>query len=229
MTGSATESSALAAPKQLCYPSLMRRRVFLILLVYFALPGCIGVSGDVSPQGVNTSEVVLAVPLDRPYTFRQPDPDQRLTAQGGFLRAQVVSVHGGDTITVLIDNRQEKVRLIGIDAPELDQAPWGVQARDALRGLVDSKTVRLETDITLRDQYKRLLAYVYVGEMLVNLEMVRQGQAVLYTVPPNVAHVEDYQKAQQEAREAGRGVWDRDKPMNVNPDCFRKLKKGREC
>ena len=207
----------------------MRCRVFLILLAVFALPGCIGVSGDVSPQGVNTSEVVLAVPLDRPYSFRQPDPDQRLTARGGFLRAQVVSVHDGDTITVLIDGVKEKVRLIGIDAPELDQAPWGVVSRDALRGLVDSKTVRLETDISIRDQNRQLLAYIYVGEMLVNLEMVRQGQAVIYTVPPNVAHVEDYQKAQQEARETGRGVWDREKPFDVAPDCYRKLKKGREC
>jgi|SRR5436853_525472 len=207
----------------------MRCRVFLILLAVFALPGCIGVSGDVSPQGVNTSEVVLAVPLDRPYSFRQPDPDQRLTARGGFLRAQVVSVHNGDTITVLIDGVKEKVRLIGIDAPELDQAPWGVVSRDALRALVDSKTVRLETDITIRDQYRQLLAYIYVGEMLVNLEMVRQGQAVIYTVPPNVAHVDDYQKAQREARETGRGVWDREKPFDVAPDCYRKLKKGREC
>jgi len=207
----------------------MRCRVFLILLAVFALPGCIGVSGDVSPQGVNTSEVVLAVPLDRPYSFRQPDPDQHLTARGGFLRAQVVSVHNGDTITVLIDGVKEKVRLIGIDAPELDQAPWGVVSRDALRALVDSKTVRLETDITIRDQYRQLLAYIYVGEMLVNLEMVRQGQAVIYTVPPNVAHVDDYQKAQREARETGRGVWDREKPFDVAPDCYRKLKKGREC
>jgi micrococcal nuclease len=173
--------------------------------------------------------VVLAVPLDRPYTFRQPDPDQRLTAQGGFLQAQVVSGHDGDTITVLIDNRHEKVRLIGIDAPEIDQAPWGIQAKDALRGLVDGKSVRLETDITIRDQYRRLLAYVYVGEILVNLELVRQGQAVLYTVPPNVAHVEEYRKAQAEARDAGRGVWNPEKPLTVEPDCYRKQKKGKEC
>src|SRR5207302_4566860 len=109
----------------------------------------------------------------------------------GPLAAQVLSVHDGDTITVQLADRKEKVRLIGIDAPEIDQAPWGIQARDALRGLLDGKTVRLETDITVRDQYRRLLAYVYVGEMLVNLELVRQGQAVLYTVPPNVAHVEE--------------------------------------
>ena len=73
------------------------------------------------------------------------------------------------------------------------------------------------TDITIRDQYKRLLAYVYAGEMLVNLEMVRQGQAVIATVAPNVAHVEEYRKAQSEAREAGRGVWDREKPLDINP------------
>lgn len=206
----------------------MHRRVVLILLLAFlALPGCIGVSGDVSPQGVETSEVVLAVPLDRPYTFRQPD--QRLTAQVGFLRAHVVGVHDGGTITVLIDNRQEKVRLIGIDAPALDQAPWGVQARDALRSLTDGKMVRLETDVTLRDQSKSLLAYVYVGELFINAEMIRQGQAVLSTVPPNVAHVEDYRKAQQEAREAGRGVWDRQHPLDVLSDCSRKLNKGPEC
>ena len=204
-------------------------RIFLILLAFFASPGCIGVSGDVSPQGVNTSEVVLAVPLDRPYTFRQPDPDQRLTARGGFLRAQVVSVHNGDTITVLIDNRLEKIRLIGIDAPLLDQVPWGVQARDALRGLVDGKTVRLETDITIRDQYKQLLAYIYVGDLFINAEMIRRGQAVLYPVPPNVTHVDEYREAQTEAREAGRGVWNPDKPLEVQPDCFRKRKKGREC
>ena len=87
-----------------------------------------------------------------------------------------------------------------------------------MRGLVDGKTVRLETDITIRDQYKQLLAYVYVGEMLVNLEMVRQGKAVLYTVPPNVAHVDEYREAQTEAREAGRGVCDREKPLDVPPN-----------
>jgi micrococcal nuclease len=191
----------------------MHRRVFLILLLaFFALPGCIGVSGDVSPQGVETSEVVVAVPLGRPYTFRKPD--QRPTARAGFLRAHVVSVQDGSTITVLIDQRQEKVRLIGIDPPALDHAPWGVQARDALRSLIDGKVVRLETDVTVRDQ-KALLAYVYVGELFINAEMIRQGQAVFSTVlPPNAAHLEDYRKAQQEAREAGRGVWD---PKRAGP------------
>jgi micrococcal nuclease len=147
----------------------------------------------------------------------------------GPLSGQVVSIHDGDTLTVLIDGRTEKVRLIGVDAPELAQLPWGEQARDALKALVEGKTVRLETDITARDQYKWLLAYIYVGETFVNLEIVRQGQAVIYTVPPNVAHVDEYRKAQAEAREAGRGVWKPAQPLNVAPECYRKLEKGREC
>lgn len=147
----------------------------------------------------------------------------------GPVSGRVVSVHDGDTLTVLIDGRTEKVRLIGMDAPELAQLPWGEQARDALQALVEGKTVRLETDITPRDPYKRLLGYVYAGERFVNLEMIRQGQAVMYTVPPNVAHVEEYRMAQAEARDAGRGVWDQKQPLDVMPDCYRKLKKGQEC
>ena len=197
----------------------MFRHVFLILLLAFlALPGCIGVSGDVTPQGQEQSSVVLAVPLDRPYSYRQQDRDKRLTAQG-FLRGQVVSVHDGNTLTVLIEGRTEKIRLIGVDAPELAHSPWGEQARETLKALVEGKTVRLETDITLRDQDKRLLAYVYTAELLVNAEMIRQGHACNHTVPPNVAHVEEYRKAQTEAREARRGMWHTQQRFDVMLDC----------
>ena len=202
----------------------------LLLLPLSILSACNSVSvGADNKYGQTRGVGMVGVPIETVTDQVKAATTRRSSDLEGPVSARVLSVHDGNTITVQLEDRKEKVRLIGIDAPGIDQAPWGVQARDALRGLVDSKTVRLETDITERDQYRRLLAYVYVGEMLVNAEMVRQGQAVLYTVPPNVAHVEDYQKAQQEAREAGRGVWDREKPLDVNPDCYRKLKKGREC
>jgi micrococcal nuclease len=205
-------------------------RLLLTVILSFLLPACSNVSvGADNKYGQTRGVGMVGVPIERVTDQVKAATTRRSTDLEGPLSARVLSVHDGDTITVQLEDRKEKVRLIGIDAPEIDQVPWGVQARDALRGLVDGKTVRLETDITIRDQYRRLLAYVYVGEMLVNLELVRQGQAVLYTVPPNVAHVEEYQQAQQEAREAGRGVWDREKPMDVHPDCYRKLKKGREC
>jgi len=204
--------------------------VLLPVILSFLLPACSSVSvGADNKYGQTRGVGMVGVPIETVTDQVKAATTRRSTDLEGPLSARVLSVHNGDTITVQLEDRKEKVRLIGIDAPELDQDPWGIQARDALRGLVDGKTVRLETDITLRDQYRRLLAYVYVGEMLVNLELVRQGQAVLYTLPPNVAHIEEYRQAQQEAREAERGVWDREKPLDVNPDCYRKLKKGREC
>lgn len=167
----------------------------------------------------------VRIPLELPKkTAQTPD-----TQQPSLLVGRVLSVHDGDTLTVSIDGRKEKVRLIGIDAPELAQEPWGSQAQAALSNLVKDRIVRLETDIAERDQYGRLLAYVFVDETFVNLELVRQGQAVLYTVPPNVTHVQAYRVAQEEAREAGRGVWNRDAPLAVTPDCYRKQRKGRAC
>lgn len=119
--------------------------------------------------------------------------------------------------------------LIGIDAPEPNQSPGGVQSREAVKTLVGENNVRSETDLTKRDQCNRLLAYVHIEDFFVNAELIRQGQAVLYTVPPNIAHVEKYQQAQTEAREAGRGVWDAGQPLDVDPECYRKQKKGRDC
>ena len=179
------------------------RVILLIAALHVLLAGCLAATTDVTPEGQDQSRLAIAVPLDRPYVFSSRDT----LTQAGFLRGQVLSVHDGDTLTVLLDGRHEKVRLNGIDAPELDQQPWGVQARDTLKALVGGKTVRLETDVTKRDKNKWLLAYVYIGDLFVNAEMIRQGQAMLLTVPPNIAHVEDYRKAQQEAREAGRGLW----------------------
>jgi len=124
-----------------------------------------------------------------------------------FLRGEVISVNNGDSFTVLVGPKLVKVRLIGSDAPDMIQSANGRQAREFLRNLVRGKMVRLETDDRRRDHEKRLLAYVYVGDLFVNLELIRQGQAVMYSAPPNVAHVEEYRKAQQEAREAGRGLW----------------------
>lgn len=203
----------------------------LLLPALLALSGCNSVSvGADNRYGYTRGSAVVNIPIDAisDHVGKVAGATRAEKIQGPFT-AQVVSVHDGNTLTVMIDGHNEKVRLIGVDAPELAQAPWGEQARDALTVLVEGKTLRLETDITARDQDKRLLAYIYVGEMFVNREIVRQGQAVIYTVPPNVAHVDEYRKAQAEAREAGRGVWKPAQPLTVAPDCYRKLEKGRAC
>jgi micrococcal nuclease len=101
-----------------------------------------------------------------------------------------------------------RVRLIGIDSPEWKQRPFGSGAQQALlRMLPIGSQVQLEHDVSLTDQYGRLLAYVWVGSTLVNEAMVRGGWAVLYTVPPNIKYAERFRRAQNEARTRGAGLW----------------------
>lgn len=117
----------------------------------------------------------------------------------------VTTVHDGDTLRCSDGTR---VRLTGIDAPEMDQRPFGVVSRDGLRRLIArGDTVRLERDVQPTDRYGRTLAYVWVGETLVNDAMLEAGLAQLLTYPPNVRYVERFTASQRRAREAGRGLW----------------------
>ena len=119
----------------------------------------------------------------------------------------------GDTIKL---SSGESVRYIGIDTPEMrskdsgwayDPKHYAEEAKDFNRNLVEGKSVTLEFDVQKKDKYNRLLAYVYVGEKMVNLEMVKQGYAMIYTYPPNVKYAEDFLAAQMDARKNKRGLW----------------------
>jgi micrococcal nuclease len=131
--------------------------------------------------------------------------------------ATVVSVVDADTIWVELNGEQEKVRYIGIDAPETRHPIKGVEeygheAKSANRKLVEGKTVRLEFDVGRRDKYGRLLAYVYLEDgTFVNAWLVEHGFAQVMTVPPNVKHQDLFLNLQREPRESKRGgLWGRD-------------------
>lgn len=130
------------------------------------------------------------------------------------LDGTVVRVVDGDTIHVQLGERVEKVRYIGVNTPEVHhptkgEEPGGREAAEVNRSLVQGKTVRLEIDVRERDRYGRLLAYVWVGDVMINAELVRLGYAQVMTIPPNVRYQEMLLKLQREAREAGRGLWRR--------------------
>jgi micrococcal nuclease len=87
---------------------------------------------------------------------------------------------------------------------------FAVEASNRTKALLPAGTaVRLVGDVEQRDRYKRLLAYVYrvSDNLFVNLALVREGYAVPYTFPPNVAHTTDFVSASAEARDARRGLW----------------------
>ena len=131
---------------------------------------------------------------------------------GVTIEGTVVRVVDGDTIHVQLADRVEKVRYIGVDSPEIHhpvkgEEPGGREAATVNRGLVEGRRVRLELDVRTRDRWGRLLAYVWVGDTMINAELIRLGYAHVMTVPPNVRYQELFVKLQREAREAERGLW----------------------
>ncbi|MFN3395206.1 MAG: thermonuclease family protein [Thermodesulfovibrionales bacterium] len=144
----------------------------------------------------------------------------------GFERdgiVSVITVHDGDTVSIKIGGREEKIRLIGIDAPELGQEPWGKKAKRKLQDIIrrTDKSVRIELDVEERDKYGRLLAYLWTKDgRLINEEMVRSGYALLYTIPPNVRYVERLRKAQEMAYKNKVGIWS-ERGLEERPSDYR--------
>jgi micrococcal nuclease len=136
--------------------------------------------------------------------------------------AAVVEHHvDGDTIDVLIGGREERVRLTGIDTPEVAHESntnrpgnaaecFGDAAAAHMVGLLPLGTdVRLVRDVVARDDYGRLLAYIYrlSDELFINEVMVRDGFAQPLTIAPNVAYSEKFVSAARAAEAEDIGLW----------------------
>jgi len=129
------------------------------------------------------------------------------------LPAAVVKVVSGDTIHVFVNGEVERVRYIGVTAPDPgDGSPdsGDSQGREALkfnRGLTNAKNVRLELDVQERDPEGRMLAYVWLGDVMVNAELNGHGFGQVVTGGPNVRHQETLLRRQEQARAAKLGIW----------------------
>jgi micrococcal nuclease len=131
--------------------------------------------------------------------------------------ATVVRVVDGDTVRVKLGGAEERVRLIGVDTPETHgpgglRECFGQEATTQMQHLLPAGTVvRLVRDAEPRDRYQRLLAYVYRRKdgLFVNLAMARDGFAAALTIPPNVAHTDEFVAAAADARQASKGLWGR--------------------
>ena len=133
--------------------------------------------------------------------------------QPGPELATVTLVVDGDTVEI---HTGDRVRLIGIDTPERGNSYY-TEARNKLSELVLNKQVQMEKDISEKDRYERLLRYLYVGNLFVNLEMVKQGYASAYTYPPDVQHSAQFLAAEQEARNKKVGLWTPTQPESPQP------------
>lgn len=130
-------------------------------------------------------------------------------------RAVVVAVIDGDTIEMEIGGRRERVRLLGLDAPETvhPSVPvqcYGAEASAALEALLPPATVvAVERDLELRDRYDRLLLYVYRADddLFVNHWLVRNGMADTAFYEPNTTRSVDLTRARARARAERAGLW----------------------
>ncbi len=129
---------------------------------------------------------------------------------------KVSEIHDGDTVTIVTSSflgffeTTEKIRLIGIDSPELAQEPWGRRAKNYLKKLIKESDwlVKVELDILHRDKYGRLLAYLWTKDgKMINYLMIRNGYSMVYTIPPNVKYAEWFLEAQRLARQEQKGFW----------------------
>jgi micrococcal nuclease len=129
--------------------------------------------------------------------------------------ARVTRVVDGDTIDVDLGGHRERVRLLGIDTPETHHPTkpvqcYGPEAAAHTADLLPEGTgVRLERDEQERDDYGRLLAYVYrlADGLFVNGSLVADGYATTLSIRPNVVHAPDLAAAEGRARAAGLGLW----------------------
>jgi micrococcal nuclease len=169
--------------------------IFLLFLLFFAIissihPDTISSTGDT----ISTEDMISS-------TEDITSTEDTITwAEDTLLCTAVID---GDTFRL---ETGETVRLIGIDVPELSQ-PGGEKSREYLTHLILNKGVTLEKGYEDRDKYNRLLRFVYIDDVCINEEMIRQGYAEARYMSSEDTRREHYLKLEMEAEIAKAGLW----------------------
>ncbi len=146
------------------------------------------------------------------------------TPQG--LEVKVARVVSGQTLEVIDKGEQSaramRVRLAGMDAPDLQQQPWGPAAKERLEAMIGGGTVMLELDVQDKDSFGRRLAYVWKDGVLLNEKLVAEGYVLSSVRSPNHKYDHRLSRAQEWARLMGQGIWNPEKPMRLTPTEFRR-------
>ena len=151
---------------------------------------------------VANGDILFAAPAPGP----SGDPDSSLPGDADVV--SVVSITDGDTVKVeFAQGTVEPVRLIGVNSPDANEC-WVNEAGRALASIVPpGSEIGITADVSDRDDFDRLLRYLWVGGLSVNEEMVRRGAAIARRYAPDTAMAERLEGAQLEAKEAELGLW----------------------
>lgn len=182
-----------------------------LLLISLAATGC--VSGtNASHTEANAGNLNRVENQPALLTQNTVQTAQDVTADQVY---KVVRVVDGDTVVILIDGKQTRVRLIGVDTPETvhPQKPveaFGKEASQFTKNLLEGESVYLEYEagVSRLDKYGRTLAYLYrvPDRLFINQEIIRQGYGHAYTKYP-FKYLEAFRAQERAAREAKKGLW----------------------
>lgn len=190
-----------------------------VLLIAVMLAGCADPGGSETRPTATPRREATSTPPAR----RTPTPTQEQSSDAGIPagaeRATVEWIIDGDTLDVILrDGSEERLRLIGVDAPEQrpsDSEPaqcFGSEATGLLiKWIPQGTVVWLETDQTERDRFGRLLRYLWAEEdgeaILINEKLVREGAAIARRFPPDTTYATRFERAQAAAEADGAGLW----------------------
>lgn len=156
--------------------------------------------------------LILSVSM---YAENHPDTSQKLMGASTAGSYRVVEFSDGDTISVDMNGKTERIRFIGVDTPETHDPRKAVEcfgraASEYTKQLIGAEGwVRLEADelSTNRDRYDRLLRYVYTADnLLVQAEIIKNGYGFAYVSFP-FSKLEEFREYEKQAREANKGLW----------------------
>ncbi|SFL34579.1 micrococcal nuclease [Gracilibacillus orientalis] len=179
-----------------------------LLIVFTVLAGCgtVTVEDELTdaPSADNASEKTMPQENEKPAETQE---------DGNFSTATVSRVVDGDTVNIELDGQEETVRLLLVDTPEtkhpkLPVQPFGQEASDFAVEKLTGKDIQIEFDGPERDNYDRLLGYIWVDGDNFNQLLVEKGLArYAYVYDPPYTHQDEMKQAEQQAREAGIGIW----------------------
>ena len=153
----------------------------------------------------------------------------------GGRKAILQEIVDGDTLIVkTFQGESLRLRLLGIDCPELAQEPWGIRAKEFLEAKLDlGEELKIETDLYPKDKYGRVLAYVYqthpdnnkFEKISLNQALLSSGLAKLFIIGDNDKYAKQFKIAEAKARRLQLNIWDPNKGLKMSPYNFRRKQK----
>jgi micrococcal nuclease len=197
-----------------------KKRIYLFLIVFLVLVFSLVSNREGKKVSIASQDELSPTNYQEVKSSKDvPTPTEiadRVTAEimhPERVSVRVVKIIDGDTIEVdLGGGNVRTVRYIGIDTPEsVDPRRsvecFGKEASNMNTSIVGGRIVQLEKDVSENDKYGRLLRYVYVEGLFVNLYLVEEGFANASAYPPDIKYQEDLESAEEEARLNNKGLW----------------------